>query len=226
MKIYFLSGLGADKTVFQFLDLKEYDPVFIEWIAPEKNESLPHYALRLKEKFIPDGSIVVGLSFGGMLGMEMAKKFSDLHLILLSSAKIDAELPYYYKIGNWLPLHKISPPALQKNTMLHMKWLFGLKTKPARKIYEDLIRNSDTAFNAWAIESILGWKNEVIPPNIYHIHGTADKVLPISRVKPDLIVENGGHLMVLEQPALISDLLLNVIRSRQKEYKIRTTADR
>ena len=59
MKVYFLSGLGADKTVFQFLDLDFCEPVFIEWIPPHKNESLPDYALRLKDYYhIPENAFV------------------------------------------------------------------------------------------------------------------------------------------------------------------------
>lgn len=213
MKIYFLSGLGADRTVFQFLKLTPFEPVFVDWIKPQTKETLPHYAMRLKEKNIPPRSIVVGLSFGGMLATEMAKTFSDLQVILISAAKVRSELPWYYNIGKWLPVHRISPSSLQISTMLHMKWLFGLKSPAAKKIYEALIKRSDTKFNAWAIESILSWNNTVIPSNVYHIHGTADRVLPIRNIKADLLVENGGHLMVLEQAELISDILLNLIQT-------------
>lgn len=209
MKIYFLSGLGADRTVFQFLNLPPFEPVFIDWIKPQMKETLPKYAIRLKEQFIPPKSVIVGLSFGGMLATEMAKKFPDLQVILLSAAKVRSELPWYYNIGKWLPFHRFSPSSLQINTMLHMKWLFGLKSPVAEKIYEALIKRSDTKFNAWAIESILSWSNTVIPSNIYHIHGTADRVLPVRNIKADLLVENGGHLMVLEQAEIISDILLN-----------------
>lgn len=213
MKVYFLSGLGADKTVFQLLDLEDYEPVYIEWIDPLKRESLPHYASRIKEMFIPKNAVIIGLSFGGMLAIEMAKSNPDLKVILLSSAKVKSELPYYFNIGKWLPLHRIATPVLQKNTMLHMKWLFGLKAKPAIKIYEDLIKNSNSKFNAWAIESILAWKNTQMVSNAFHIHGTADKVLPLRNIKADWVVKNGGHLMLLEKPGLISDILIEIIRN-------------
>jgi hypothetical protein len=31
-KVYFISGLGADKRAFSFLDLSFCEPVFINWI--------------------------------------------------------------------------------------------------------------------------------------------------------------------------------------------------
>jgi hypothetical protein len=49
-KVYFISGLGADKRAFSFLDLSFCEPVFIDWIQPLKNELLPEYALDLKNK--------------------------------------------------------------------------------------------------------------------------------------------------------------------------------
>ena len=52
-KVYFISGLGADKRIFSFLDLSFCEPVFIDWITPLKNESLESYALRLRKQ-IPD----------------------------------------------------------------------------------------------------------------------------------------------------------------------------
>src|SRR5215831_3807464 len=109
MDVFFLSGLGADKTVFQFLDHSSYQPVFIDWLRPGKKESLQDYALRLKEEFIPDRAIVVGLSFGGMLATEIAKEYTDVKSILISSAKTKNELPSIYQTGKYFPLHQWSP---------------------------------------------------------------------------------------------------------------------
>lgn len=39
MKIYGISGLGADKRVFQFLTLN-YEFISIDWITPNKNETI------------------------------------------------------------------------------------------------------------------------------------------------------------------------------------------
>lgn len=59
--VFFISGLGADNTIFQFLDLTYCKPVFLDWIKPDKREKLVDYALRLKEEYhLPDNAIVVG----------------------------------------------------------------------------------------------------------------------------------------------------------------------
>ena len=47
MKAYFISGLGADKKAFQKIKLPAgYEPVYLDWITPEKDESLTNYARR------------------------------------------------------------------------------------------------------------------------------------------------------------------------------------
>ena len=77
MKAYFIPGLAADKRVFRHIQLPgNFTPVFLEWIAPIKDETLPQYAYRLAEQIeINEPFIIIGLSFGGMLAVEIAKKY-------------------------------------------------------------------------------------------------------------------------------------------------------
>jgi hypothetical protein len=48
MKLYGISGLGADKRVFNLLKL-EYKVHCVDWIKPYKKESLESYVGRLSE---------------------------------------------------------------------------------------------------------------------------------------------------------------------------------
>src|SRR5438067_2088458 len=121
MQVFFLSGLGADKRVFELLDLSFCEPVFLDWIPPQQNETLEHYALRIKEAFIPGNAIVIGLSFGGMLATEIVKHDPSVKAILLSSAKTIYELPAYYRSGKFIRLHYWVPGEVQKRFMVKMK---------------------------------------------------------------------------------------------------------
>jgi len=72
--VYFISGLGADERVFQFLDLSEIEHRFIKWNVPQKNESLPSYCKRLTEQInVQQEVILIGISFGGMIAQEITK---------------------------------------------------------------------------------------------------------------------------------------------------------
>lgn len=211
MKVYFISGLGADKSVFSFLDLSFCEPIFIEWITPEKKETLAGYALRLAKIITDEKPVIVGLSFGGMLATEIAKANPVAKIILISSAKTVKEIPPYYFAFKNFPIAKILKSGQLKKLFYRLHNLFGAQKPEAKKIVRKIFDNLDMNFTVWAIDAILHWNNTTIPPNIVHIHGTHDKVLPKKFVSCNHAIKGGGHLMVLEQPEEISELLKKII---------------
>ncbi len=70
MKVYFISGLAADKRVFKYISLPTgCEAVHLDWITPQKDDTLPSYALRLASAINRDEPFaLVGLSFGGNAG--------------------------------------------------------------------------------------------------------------------------------------------------------------
>ena len=210
-KVYFISGLGADKRAFSFLDLSFCEPFFIEWIKPLKNESLQGYALRLKEQIKEPGAVIVGVSFGGMLATEIAKTDPTSKVIIVSSNKIKDEFPKIFLTGKYLPVYKWLPSILlKKGTIIRSKF-FSPKGEKQKKIFQQILSDTDTKFTKWAIYSILHWKNKVTPDNVIHIHGTSDNLLPYRLVKADYAIKNGTHLMIMNQYKEISELLKKLI---------------
>jgi len=211
-KVYFISGLGADKRIFSFLDLSFCEPVFIDWITPLKNESLESYALRLRKQIPDESPWIVGISFGGMLTVEIAKADPSVQAIILSSNKTKKEFPAYFRAGLYLPLYKWSPARLSKKFTLRTSSMLGGTNEAERKLLHQIIRESDIHFVRWAISAILHWKNMTIPGNIIHVHGTADKLLPSRYVKADYLIEGGTHVMTLDKHPEISRLLQQLIQ--------------
>jgi pimeloyl-ACP methyl ester carboxylesterase len=107
--IYCISGLGADEKVFSHLDLSGYRLCGINWLPPGKNESLPSYAMRMRAEIPEADPVILGLSFGGMLGIEMAKQATLSKLILVSAPKTFHEIPRWMRVCGSLRLHKIIP---------------------------------------------------------------------------------------------------------------------
>jgi len=211
-KVYFISGLGADKRIFSFLDLSFCEPVFIDWITPLKNEKLESYALRLRQQIPEESPWIVGISFGGMLTVEIAKADPAVHAIILSSNKTKKEFPVYFRAGLYLPLYKWSPARLSKKFTLRTSSLLGGTNEAEKKLLHQIIRESDIHFVRWAISAILHWKNMTVPENIIHIHGTADKLLPSRYVKADYLIAGGTHVMTLDKHPEISQLLQQLIQ--------------
>ena len=115
-ELFLFSGLGADKRVFDFLDLSDYSIHHISWIIPLPKESMAEYATRLIPQITSDKPVLIGVSFGGMIALEIAKLISVEKVILISSAKSPNAIPSYFKLIPKLRLEKWITPLRSKST--------------------------------------------------------------------------------------------------------------
>lgn len=205
--IYIISGLGADHRVFQLIDFKGYNPVFIKWINPSPNESLISYAQRLATQIIDNNPVIIGISFGGMLATEINEFKDPKTTIILSSIKSKNEIPQLYRLVGKLKLHKVLPLTIFKTPTMMTYWLFGAKKQFSRKLLKQILKETDSYFLKWAIDKIVGWTNNVDNSNIIHIQGSKDRILPAKYIKNKIIVKDGGHLMVLEDANKVSTII-------------------
>ena len=220
MKVYFISGLAADKRVFKHIQLPAgFEPVYIDWIDPIKNESLQSYALRLAEKIkTTEKFSLVGLSMGGMIATEIAKKYKPVVTILLSSVPTYKQFPARFRLAYFIRLHKVVPVTFLKSASLVLR-LFSSEDIQDRIVLSQVVKDSDTGFIRWAIGAILQWKNEDIPDSLWHIHGTKDRILPMRNAKPTHIIDNGGHLMVMSKARELNELLRRMLSSKTESIE-------
>ncbi|GHT91303.1 hypothetical protein AGMMS49545_06920 [Betaproteobacteria bacterium] len=205
--IHVFSGLGADERAFCKLDFSGFEVVHIRWIAPEKDETIERYAGRLRAQIKTPNPILLGLSFGGIMAVEVAKLMPTRKVILLSSAKNWREIPFYYRFFGALNLHKCLPSCLLTTSNLVTDWFFGVQTPEDKALLATILRATDPVFLAWALDKIVRWKNTQAPSNLIHIHGKEDRILPIRYVRADISIPQGGHLMVLTHAKRISEIL-------------------
>ncbi len=212
MKVYFISGLGADRSIFKHIQLPSHcQPVYLDWIPPFKNESLAGYAQRLAEKINPSENFsLVGLSMGGMISVEITRHFKPLHTILISSISSSRHLPKYYRYLGALQLHKYIPISLMQNGAI-LKRLFTFETAEDKRMLKVMIRRIDVDFIRWGMEAILKWKSAEPPGRIIHIHGTHDEILPRRFTRPTHLISKGGHLMVMNRAGEINRILAEVL---------------
>ena len=210
--IYCVSGLGADERVFQKLKFQGYQPIHICWVEPKPRESIAEYAQRLTTQIESEHPILIGLSFGGIMAVEMAKHIDTKKVILISSTKNEREIPFYFKIFRWLPIYQILPARLILwFGQLFASWFFSLETVAERKLFKAILFDTNARFFKWAIHQVVTWKNELIPQNIYHIHGEDDRIFPFQFVSEDFSVENGGHFMIMNRAEHISKLIQKIV---------------
>ncbi len=146
-----------------------------------------------------------------MIAVEMCKFLKPVKTIIISSASTDKHIPWYYKVCGMLNLHLLVPAKILKNSTPLTFWFFGAESKEEKSLLTQILNDTDDKFLKWAISKITTWNQKTILKNIYHIHGTADRILPLAFIKPDFIVKEGGHLMVYNQYEMITSVLAELL---------------
>ena len=206
--IYFVSGLGADRRIFQWLRADGYRPIHIDWIAPKRREPIEDYTNRLIEQIEDENPIVVGLSFGGMIAVEIAKQIPTEKVVLLSSVRDKQEIPFYFKLFKFFPLHRVFPFKSVLFAFYWLAyWLFSPEGADQKKLLKTILIETDPHFLRWALHKVVVWQNQEVPDNLVQVHGKRDRIFPYRYVRPDYTVENSGHLMVMNRAEEISNLL-------------------
>lgn len=211
-KIYIFSGLGVDKRVFDKIDFGTLNIKFMDWIEPLENENLESYALRISETITDKNPILIGLSFGGMLAVEISKIKEVKNIILIASAKNKFELPLIFRLAGKLKFNKLVPNSILKKQNFITNWLFGINSDSEKKLLKNILQDTDLKFLKWAINEIVNWKNEISPQKCFHIHGNKDRIIPIKNVKTDFVIKNGGHFITVNKAKEIESIIFSLTK--------------
>ncbi len=217
-RVYCISGLGADERVFRHIRLPGVELKFIQWQMPEKEETIEQYARRLMEQFDQEPSVIMGLSFGGMMAIELSKLMPVKQVVLISSVKNRSELPFWMKTGAIIHAEKFLPkkqfssiPALRKLRPVQ-NYFLGVTTEEEKKIANEYRETVDPVYLKWSLNKVFNWNNNTIPPSLVHIHGSKDHIFPVSYVKPTHVIQGGGHFMIMNRAPEINSILQSVLR--------------
>lgn len=207
--VYFISGLGADERVFQFLDLSKIDHQFIKWDEPLLNESLSSYCKKLTEQIDQHQEIIlIGVSFGGIIAQEISKLIKCKKVIIISSVKSVDEYSWQLKLAGKLQIHKILPLwFLTLSNKLTADYYFSTQSKAESKLLHQIIKDTDPKFLVWAIHQIVNWKNKNYPENLIHIHGETDKIFPIRKINNVIKLPKSGHFMIVNRAREIEQII-------------------
>jgi pimeloyl-ACP methyl ester carboxylesterase len=212
-QIYCISGFGADERVFSKLAFTGYEIHFIKWLMPEKNENISSYAKRLIEQITYDKPILIGLSFGGIMCIEIAKLLPVEKIILISSIKSFHEMPLWMRLSGKLKLNKILPMRPFRLIEPLENYNLGIETIEEKEMVHLYRKNINRRYSDWAINIILNWKNGQIPGNLFHIHGSNDRIFPLRKVNPHYIVNTGGHLMIMNRYKEVNEYINVILNS-------------
>jgi hypothetical protein len=209
-----MPGMAASPSIFERIQLppETFEIHLLEWLVPEKEESIEDYAQRMAKNIRHENVILVGVSFGGILVQEMKRFVNPKKVIIISSVKSNFELPRRMKIAKTTKAYKLIPTKLFENMDNLAKFTFGSSIIRQRlKLYEKFLSVRDHNYLDWAIEQIINWKRTEIDPEVIHIHGDADEVFPIKHIKNCIVVKGGTHIMILAKYRWLSDNLPKIM---------------
>lgn len=207
-----LPGVGGDARMFGPQRTAFPELIVPEWIEPQPNEPLADYAARFARVVDPGGPCFLGgVSFGGVVALEVATHLQTRECYLFGSIRDPREMPARLKIFRSISdlimiLKWISPIALAYGS----RWM----NPTIRGMFHQL-KDTDQRFLRWAASAILKWKPSegVSRVRVVQIHGDRDWVFPIGRTAADKMIPGAGHLMSLTHAEQVNQF----VRERMEE---------
>ncbi len=211
--VYFVPGLAAGKEIFRNINLPQdqFEVHYLEWLIPEKNESIAQYAQRMASRVTKENAVLIGVSFGGVVVQEMASFLKLQHLIIISSITCRQQMPLRLKLASTTKAYKLVPTSLATTVDDFTTFAIGPRSKKRLRLYNEYLSVRDKDYLDWAIKQMVEWKRELPDPKVVHIHGDLDAVFPIKYIQQAQILEGGTHVMILNKGSKVSKMLLNIM---------------
>lgn len=213
-KLFFISGLGADKRAFNRIEeFKDYQKVFIDWKPNHKNESIRAYSNRIfEDETVQPNDIIIGLSFGGLIAIEIAKSFNTKNIILISSFRDNNDLKPFLKLLLKTRLHFFMPKFRTPILSAFLKNWFNVASANGVNLLNEMANNTDPILMKWSMKQIrLAKFEEQEFVTIHNIIGDEDKLLSPWKNNNTYPIPNAGHFMVYENAPEINKILRKII---------------
>lgn len=213
-----LPGLAADADLFAPQRQAFGDAVTTpDWIAPQDNESIEHYARRwaavinaqVAGRSKDQPWFLGGMSMGGMLALEMIPRLDRLPagVFLIASSRSAPVLNQPYRLGAAL-VPKMSAKAV--GWMVKLGAIpFGFRDGQDDSTYrllQKMAKAADPQRLRWAIGAVHDWTYvgppDTLPdgrtfPPLRQIHGRHDWLIPLREQDCDKVIDRGRHLINL-----------------------------
>jgi pimeloyl-ACP methyl ester carboxylesterase len=210
-----LPGLGADPRLFDPQRQAVPGLVSIPWPEARKTDTLASYGARVASLLPRTDSLVLGgSSFGGMVALEMAAAIRPRAVILIGSCRSPRALASWIRGAS--PLLRAAPAGLLRPRRWGLPLAAPIVGFPGREhsgLAWDMVSGLSPAFLKWGIDAILSWKPAPVPVPVRHVHGSADRIIPLRGVEPDRVIRGAGHLLTLTHAEAVNAFLLEQMRT-------------
>ena len=221
VKNWLLPGLGADRRLLQ--EQYEHSDGWYTpaWIEPKEDESLEDYCKRWVDTHEVIPEFVTGVSFGGIMGLEMAKHFDIKGVVIISGCFSKESITSQFKTQ--ASLLKFVPDNLLKYTVKEIMFpkFINEESLTDRQVnwLKEMANEFDPNFFRWATQVSARWepigsKQDYKCP-VIQIHGKDDHIIPMVEKDADIVIE-GKHLIQYTHASQINNLIQNFIRDHHE----------
>jgi pimeloyl-ACP methyl ester carboxylesterase len=192
--MYLIPGMACDGRLLQYLR-KHLEFETLEFLEPEPNETLEHYASRMAQGIDTSAPFYVGgVSFGGMVATAIHQQFPALGLVYISSAKVRRELPPWLRVYRWIPIQRWLGPR-----MLRRLWPRSPLPRAGehKALMAAMRRDINLTLFKWSMDRAACMSNTQLPTRWIHVHGTRDLLLPGMFIRGAIKIKGGDHGMVM-----------------------------
>lgn len=216
MITYFIGGIATDHRFYDYPLSRIPGAVYLPFHRHEPGETMAAYCLRFLSQIDTSRPFnLVGNSMGGIMVMELLQHIHPQKVILISSVKCRAEMPWRLRQLRYTGLHRLLPgKGFIAGTRYGSLLLKELRQAPdIRATAVSMAAGNDPAFLYWCVHAIVHWEGQAnYRKDIIHIHGTRDTMFPYRRIAGAIPVAKGTHLMQLTRKEEITALLLQYLR--------------
>lgn len=215
MTTYFIGGIATDRQLYRHQLAHIPDAVYLPFPAHDRGDTMRSYVTKFLPLIDQDRPFsIVANSMGGIMTMELLHHITPQKVVLISSVKCRAEMPWRLRQLQYSRLHRL----VSGNAFITaIRW--GSRLVPQihrvpglRDTVVSMAEHNTPAFLRWCIHAIVNWQGAAgYREDIIHLHGTKDAMFPYRNIRHAIPVEGGTHHMLLTRPAEITALLLDYL---------------
>ena len=216
MDIYLIPGLASDRRLFEKLELPGHTLHCLEWHRMPERATIAQFARDLAAQVdVSRPHALVGVSMGGMVAQEMAALTKPSKVVIISSWKSRAEMPWNIKaLRGWRPERFVRDVVVRRlfPYLRLLRWTLGLEDRASQEIGQAMLNTFPARDLRVMIDAIVHWDGPPAPiPGLVHIHGDKDRLMPISLIRGARVIHGGTHFMVYAKGKEVSAAVMDAL---------------
>lgn len=208
-KLVLLPGIERGYPVFDRVQPLLPDAEVLHYPVPSGKPSIASMATQLADAISPE-SVLVGISFGGIVAQELASQLSPKGCVIISSVRSPKQFPFWMWIGKLIGGSNAC--RLLERYASWIRAVPGLRNTRVSRVAQQQFGPCSN-WRRWATSAILSWQPTSIDNTpIFQIHGSEDRTFPLRFTSPDLVIRGGKHALTVSHPQETANEIKQFVR--------------